>query len=78
MIRIAVPETTHARLVARCKEGETIYAAINRLLDAGDAVNYPLLDALRDLTALYASSPGHDPIFVAKGLSAIAQAERRA
>jgi hypothetical protein len=33
------------------------------------------LDALKDLVALYAISPGADPHFVAKGLAAIAKAE---
>ena len=33
-----------------------------------------LLDALHDLTALYASLPGHNPHFVEKGLAAIAKA----
>jgi hypothetical protein len=33
-----------------------------------------MLEALQDLTALYAASPGHDPNFVEKGLAAIRKA----
>ena len=35
-----------------------------------------MLEALKDLVALYAGSPGHDPTFVKKGLYAIAKAEQ--
>jgi len=35
-----------------------------------------LLAALKDLVALYEASPGRDPIFVEKGLAAIAKVER--
>lgn len=42
-----------------------------RLISAAPA----LLDALLDLTALYAASPGHDPRFVSKAQAAIAKAE---
>lgn len=33
-----------------------------------------LLEALKDLTALYAANPKHDPVFVEKGFAAIAKA----
>lgn len=36
-----------------------------------------LLEALKDLVALYEASPGRDPNFVSKGLAVIARAERR-
>lgn len=42
-----------------------------RLIAAAPAV----LDALLDLTALYAASPGHDPNFVKKAQAAIAKAQ---
>ncbi|MGD0576130.1 MAG: hypothetical protein ABSB61_12320 [Anaerolineales bacterium] len=40
------------------------------------AVNKGLLEALLDLTALYASTPGRDPVFVAKGRMAIDNANQ--
>jgi hypothetical protein len=36
-----------------------------------------VLDTLRDLTSLYASTPGHDPTFVKKGQAAIQKLQRR-
>jgi hypothetical protein len=36
-----------------------------------------MLEALKNLTALYASTPGHDPHFVRQGRAAIDQAEGR-
>jgi hypothetical protein len=37
-----------------------------------------LLEALKDLTALYEASPGRDPGFVSKAIAVIAKAEGRA
>ncbi len=35
------------------------------------------LDTLRDLTALYASTKGHDPVFVQKGQAAIQKLQQK-
>lgn len=40
------------------------------------AVNKGLLEVPLGLTALYASTPGHDPVFVAKGRRAIDNANQ--
>ena len=49
-------------------------SAILAMLDKQTAFRN-LLEALMDLTALYAATPGHDPCFIKKGQSAIAKAQ---
>jgi hypothetical protein len=69
----------------KCKDGTKIFPTIcvvcqcsSNADDNADliAAAPALLEALKDLTALYAASEGADPHFVDKGLATIWKAER--
>jgi len=81
------PERIAEQRAAKDAERQAALAEKNARWDAAKAANAEqarraacfdqLVDALHDLTALYHSTPGHDPTFVDKGRAALARARAK-
>ena len=66
-------DTRGSRVSAKDMDGNRVSISYPYAL-SGEAAAPDLLDVLKDLTALYESSPGRDPSFVEKARAAIAKA----